>query len=655
LSLYKLAPAVLAGEYTKRRKSRLKKKPTVQLDADARALVFDYANAGARPDAVLSVSEWADAHRVLVSSGSAEPGRWRTDRTPYLRAIMDALTAGSAYHTVVLCKASQIGASEMAVNFLGYIADITPGPALYLMPTLDAAKEFSKIRISPMVDATPTLRAKVKDARTRDSGNTTLLKEFLGGYWALTGANSAVGLRSKPIRFLIADEVSAYTKSSDGEGSPLKLALARTRTYGNRKKVFIASTPTVAGECQIEKEFEETDKRFFYVPCPHCGGAQVLNWQGVKWENNDPETAYYECEKCAGKIYNHHKTEMLELGAWSATEKAKDPGVVGFHVSALYSPVGWYSWSDAVRDFLDAKENPEKLQVFINTILGEVWVDRADAPDWQVIYARREQYAIGTAPARTLVVTAAADVQKDRIEVLIQGWAKNLEQFTIDYIVLMGDTTQESVWDRLDATIAKTIPHESGAELPLRAVAVDSGYLTTRVYAWARKHRSDFLYVVKGVSSDLPVGQPRLVDLNWQGKRITNGARFWPVGVNTLKREIYTRLRLPLTDAGEYPDGYMHFPELPPDFFKQITAESLQSAARGAKKAWKKHYDRNEGLDLLVYNRALAVILGLDRLRDSEWATLENRLGPVMSAAQQQTAGRARPPARRVISRGIDL
>jgi phage terminase large subunit GpA-like protein len=308
-----------------------------------------------------------------------------------------------------------------------------------------------------------------------------------------------------------------------------------------------------------------------------------------------------------------------------------------------------------VREFLNVKNDPALLRVFVNTVLGEVWVDRADAPDWQILYSRREQYQVGTVPARCLLVTAAADVQKDRIEVLIQGWTRTLEQYTIDYVLLLGDTTQGEVWSKLDAVLQKPLPHETGGEMAIRAAAVDSGYLTTAVYAWSRKHRPDFLYVVKGVSSDLPVGQPKIVDLNYQGKRITNGARFWPVGVNPLKREVYTKLRLSLTDDGQFPSGYMHFPELPPDFFKQITAESLQTGAL-KKSVWKKHYDRNEGLDLLVYNMALAVILGLPRLRDSEWQVLENRLQRP-AGAQAMAGGQVsrRAPPRRVISRGIDL
>lgn len=644
---------------TKNAKQKPKKRK-VSLDGvvfdDADGIVLSALASGLRPDARLSVSEWADAFRVLSSTGSAEPGKWRTARTPYLADIMDALTVGSQFQKVVLMKGAQVGASEMAVNFLGYIADVSPGPALYLMPTLDAAKEFSKIRIDPLIAESEQLRAKVKDARTRDSGNTTLLKEFLGGYWAFTGANSAVGLRSKPIRFLIMDEIDAYPGAIEGEGDPVNLAYARTRTYGNRRKVFAASSPTVANESRIEKLFEETDKRFFFVPCPHCNKKQVLQWPRVKWLDSDPETAYYECEHCDGKIYNHHKTEMLAAGEWRATAETSDPSTVGFHISALYSPVGWYSWADAAREFLTVKDDPALLRVFVNTVLGETWVDKADAPDWQIIYARREAYEIGVVPAPCVLLTGAADVQKDRIEVLVQGWTRTGEQYSVDYLQILGDTTQAETWDKLDAVIEKPFLHEHGGEMRLRAFAIDSGFLTSRVYAWSRKHRPDFVYVVKGVSSDLPVGQPRLVDFNFEGKRITNGARFWPVGVSPIKRELYTRLRLTLTDDGTFPQNYMHFPEYPPEFFRQITAESLQQSGKNQRKAWKKHYERNEALDLLVYNRAISIILGLDRLRDSEWNVLESRVMRQQSAAPASGAAQIRrPPPRRVISRGLDL
>lgn len=612
---------------------------------------------GLSPDKLLTVSEWADSYRFLTSVSSREAGQWKTERTPYLRNIMDALSANSPYNTVVFQKASQVGGTEVGINFLGYIADNTPGPTLYLMPTGDAAKDFTKTRIDPLIEETPVINSKIKPARSRDSGNTTLLKEFPGGFWGFAGSNSSVALRSKPVRFLIADETDAYPISIEGEGDPLGLAYARTRTFGKRKKIFITSSPTIRGQSRIEFEFDKTDKNYYYIPCPLCGHSQVLRWAQMRWDNDDPSTARYECEKCKDCFYNHDKEIFLKRGQWRPTSQDGKQGYIGFHISSLYSPAGWYSWSDAVQDFIECKNNPDELRVFVNTVLGETWVDRTDAPDWQAIFQRREAYKIGVVPQRCLLLTAACDVQKDRIEIEYKGWCKNLESYSVDHVVLLGDTTQNEIWERLDALLMKPTLHESGHNLHLQAVAVDSGYLSTRVYAWSRRHRTDWLYVVDGVSSDLAIGAPKLVDFNWEGKRITNGARRWPIGVNTLKRELYTKLRLPLADDGTFPDGYMHFPEYPPEFFKQLTAESLQAVGRGGRKAWKKHYERNEALDLNVYNRALSIILGLDRLGDNDWKTLEDRLrvsggANVLDAPRQVAPAR---PVRRVISRGIDL
>lgn len=609
-----------------------------------------------RPDKSLTVSDWADSFRVLDSVNAAESGQYRTNRTPYLKKIMDCLSVNSPYTEIIFKKGSQIGASEAAVNFMGYVADNSPGSLLYVMPTGDAAKEFSKLRIDPLIEHTEVIREKVKEARSRDSGNTTLLKEFPGGFWALTGANSAIGLRSKPIRFLVCDEISAYPSNIEGEGDPYRLAVARTRTYGNRKKIFVPSTPTVEGDCRVTDLYSQTDQQKFFVPCPHCEHYQVLVWQRVRWTEHDPSTAHYVCEKCEQAIEHHEKTEMLNRGEWRATaEQAAPAGMVGFHLSALYSPVGWYSWADAVTDFLEAKRssNPAQLQAFINTVLGEAWVDRTDVPDWQQIYMRREQYDIGRVPHPCLILTGAADIQKDRIEVEIKGWTKTLESYSVEHIILIGDTMQDEVWQKLDALIYKTWPHESGANVGVRAWGIDSGYISHAVYLWSRRHPGDKVYVLDGQASDIPVGVPKLTDINYKGQRITNGARRWPVGTNAIKREIYSRLKMTLTEDGDYPLYFMHYPEYAPEFFKQLTAESYGSKTKAGKKLWVKHYERNEALDLAVYNRAVCLLLGLDRYNVEDWEKIEELFRTRPEQLQASNFARRPPPRRVVHSAGI--
>jgi phage terminase large subunit GpA-like protein len=324
---------------------------------------------GLKPDPLLKVSEWANEYRVLSQTASSEPGKWRTERTPYLKEIMDSLSPSSPVEKVIFMKGAQIGGTEAGNNWIGYVIDQTPGPMLVVQPTVEMGKRWSKGRFAPLIDSTPCLKSKVKDPRSRDSGNTVQSKEFTGGMVVITGANSAVGLRSMPVKYLFLDEIDAYPGDSGGEGDPVLLAIARTNTF-TRRKIFLVSTPTVHGISRIEKEFESSDKRYFFVPCPHCNHYQILKWPQIKWEDKDPKTAHYVCTECSGKIENHQKTEMLSKGELRPTNSIKTEKK-GFHISSLYSPVGWYSWNQAVTDFLHSQDNEQLLKVWINTTLGE--------------------------------------------------------------------------------------------------------------------------------------------------------------------------------------------------------------------------------------------------------------------------------------------
>src|SRR5690606_31817221 len=304
---------------------------------------------GLTPDPWLTVSEWSDTHRWLSSRASAEPGRYRTERTPYMRAIMDALSPGDPTQRVVFMKAAQVGATEAGNNWIGFVIHQAPGPMLAVQPTVELAKRNSRQRIDPLIDESPELRERVKPARSRDAGNTMLSKEFAGGILIMTGANSAVGLRSTPARYIFLDEVDAYPASADEEGDPVTLAEARSLTFAHRRKIFLVSTPTIRGLSRIEREFEASDRRRFFVPCPHCGAMQWLKFERMRWEKGRQETASQQCGDYEQSITEHHKTSMLDAGEWRATAEAADPSTIGFHLSALYSPVGWLSWARIAR------------------------------------------------------------------------------------------------------------------------------------------------------------------------------------------------------------------------------------------------------------------------------------------------------------------
>ena len=597
---------------------------------------------GLVPDPLLSVSEWSDRHRMLSSKASSEPGRWRTSRTPYLKAIMDCLSPTSPVERVVFMKAAQLGATEMGSNWIGYVIHHAPGPMMAVWPTVEMAKRNSKQRIDPLIDESSILRELIAPARSRDSGNTILAKEFRGGVLVMTGANSAVGLRSMPVRYLFLDEVDGYPIDVDGEGNAVALAEARTRTF-SRRKIFIVSTPTIAGVSTIEREYEASDQRRYFVPCPHCGHRQWLRFEQLRWERgedgNFPDTAAYVCESCEVPIPEHHKTWMLEHGEWRAMADGVSR-TAGFHLSSLYSPIGWRSWKDVAAAWESAisKEagSAAAIKTFKNTELGETWVEEGEAPDWQRLLERREDYRIGTIPVGGLLLTAGADVQKDRIEISVWAFGRGKESWLVEHRVLMGDTARDEVWKSLAGVLRETWTHETGCQLGLGRLALDTGFATQEAYAFVRSVRDPRLMAVKGVARGAAlVGTPTAVDATSGGKKLRRGIKVFSVAGGIAKLEFYNNLRKAPEVAEDgvtirYPAGFVHLPKVDAEFLQQLCAEQLitrRDRNGFAIREWQKMRERNEALDCYVYARAAAAASGLDRFEDRHWRELEKQLG----------------------------
>lgn len=596
--------------------------------ADAFVIYNEGFNAGLKPDPLMNISEWADKYRILSQKASAEPGKWRTSRTPYLKEIMDCLSPYSGIEKVVFMKGAQIGGTEVGNNFLGYIVHLSPGPVMLVMPTVDGAKRTSKTRIDPMFEAIPELKGVISDRRSKDASNTTLMKEFQGGVLVLTGANSAIGLRSMPVRYIFLDEIDAYKGDVEGEGDPVNLAIKRTSTF-NRRKIFMVSTPTIQGVSRIEYEYEQSDQRHYMVPCPYCNKRQSLKWKQIHFENNDPATATYVCEYCGAIIEEHLKTWMLENGIWEKSNPKSN--VAGFHLSSLYSPVGWFSWADAVKQFLDAKNKDNLLKVWVNTVLGETWLEKGEAPEWQILFDKREDYQQEIVPSGGLFLTAGADVQKDRIECEVVAWGRNKESWSVGYFIINGDTAREEVWNELSEFSKRYFEHSSGVMLPISRFAIDSGFATQQVYNWVRKQPINFAMAIKGTDSGVtPLGLPTRVDLNINGKRLRRGAKVWSVGTSILKSELYQFLRLTQNEDESYPAGYCHFPKYDSEYFKQLTAEQLVTKmVRGyQKREWQKTRERNEALDCRVYARAASISFGIEQFTETKWRNLEKALIP---------------------------
>ena len=513
--------------------------------------------------------------------------------------------------SVVLMFPSQTGKSEVFNNVTGYFIDQDPAPILFVEPTLELARAWSKDRIAPMLRDTPALNGKVKEPRTRDSGNTQLHKTFDGGHLTLCGANSAASLRARPVRIVLLDEIDGYPPSAGTEGEPCKLAEARARTFSN-KKIGNASTPGIKDISRIEAKYEASDKRKYFVPCPHCGAFQVLMFKRLRWPDSKPEEAAYYCDPCGCEITDRDKPAMLRDGEWRAEKPFK--GVAGFWINGLYSP--WLTFAEIAVEWMEANEqkkrgNLEPLKVVINTILCETFEESGETVSDDKLFNRREAYG-PKIPKAAVVLTAGADIQKDRIEVQVDAWGEGEERWNIKHHIIYGDPSQPprdpksntppNIWDELDDYLLKTYEHESGAKMAVACAAIDSNYLTDNVYKFVRPRQPRRVFAIRGSTQR---DKPIVSNPTWmKHARI----RLFNIGVHQGKQRVYDRLKV------EQPGpGYVHFPiARTVDYFRQLTIEKL--VTRYYKGHPRKEWilpsgERNEALDITVYSHAALGII----------------------------------------------
>ncbi|NUO63393.1 MAG: phage terminase large subunit family protein [Gemmatimonadaceae bacterium] len=597
---------------------------------------------------------------MLSAEGSAQPGPWQTARAPYLREIMDVVS-GREHQDVTVVKCSQSGGTEVINNAVGYYIDQEPSPLLVIQPNVKPmAEAWSKDRLAPMLRDTPRLQSKVKDPRSRDSGNTVLHKVFPGGYITVVGANSPAGLASRPIRVVLADELDRWTSSAGTEGDPLKLADARQITFRHRKKKVKVSSPGNEGESRIEKEWKASDQRHYYVPCPHCGHEQPLEWRDTAgrpdirpgtgpwrlvWEklegaNEDetvhrPETAKYQCRACEALIDETHKPAMLASGRWVKHNPTSTRA--GFHVSGLLSP--WLRWKDLAQDWLDSKDDDEQRKTFFNTKLGLLYVLDGDAADPTKLSSRCAPFA-AEVPMGVGLLTLAVDVQGDRLEVLVIGWGAKEECWVIRLQRFDGDPETDEPWSHVQALLDRVYLHESGAEMRIDAAMIDSGFKKDPVYRFVRPREARRVYAYKGKEGAThPIARAQ--------KPNKDGVRLWTVDPNVYKDLLFGRLRRSAPGA-----GYLHFgkPEetgVDEAFFKQFGAEKRLVEWKGLAKVVRYVNPsklRNEAIDLYVMN--LAALRSLGPLVTKELATRQANIqlaGAKKRAAESETPSEAPP------------
>ena len=586
------------------------------------------AQAWKRPEKI-TVAQWADQYRVLNPITSAEPGRWKTSRTPYLQGIMDAFS-DPLVEEVTVMAASQVGKTEALYNMVGYLIDQDPGPALLVMPREADAKSVSYNRVLPMIQGSYVLSKHLPEI----ADDVTRLEYHLDRmilYFA--GSNSPADLAQRPIRYLFLDEVDKFPRFSGREADPIKLATERTKTFWN-KKIVKVSTPTTR-QGYIFREYERSDRRRFYVPCPYCGEYQILIFSQIKWPEGerDAETirsnklAWYECQKCSKKILDYQKPRMMIAGIWTpeSVEIAPDgqiggeiaeSGHRGFWLSALYSP--WLTWSDIATEFLRSKDYIELLMNFVNSWLAEIWEEKTEESRPERLATLAGTYSEGVIPAGALVLTAGVDVQKDHFYIAIRGWGYGEESWLIR-------ACKVESWEEVVAILFMTnYPRESGGDpLPVRLACLDSAYRTDEVYDVCRRWR-DIARPIKG-HDHLPGMPYRIshIDRHPQtGVVIPGSLSLWHIDTTHFKDKIN---RMVHADPGD-PSQWHLFANPSDEYLRQFCAEhkiiDRDRKTGRTREEWKliSTATPNHYLDAEVYAVAAADMIRVSALRKEQEA-----------------------------------
>lgn len=591
------------------------------------------------PPKPLTISSWAAEKRRLSREASAEPGRWNLDRAPYQRSIMDAISS-PGLKRVVLMTSAQIGKTEMLLNTIGYYSEHDPSPIMVVNPTDAMAQAFSKDRLAPMIRDTECLKEIYGMAKSRDTANTILHKQFPGGHITMIGANAPTNLASRPIRILLLDEVDRYPASAGTEGDPVDLADKRTTTFWNRKVVLV-STPTEKGVSRIEKEYLKSSQEEWCVQCPYCG-----KYTPFKWDNLDFKDMMMKCDHCEEKL---SEDEWKEQPGMFVAQNPSVTDIRGFHLNEMASP--WKRWKDIKQAYLEAvKDKKEtgsdyKLRTWVNTSLGEPYEVMGAKADLKDLINRREKYT-AELPKGVLLLTAAVDVQDDRLELEVCGWGAGYESWGITYEKLYGNLEKNFIWEELEAFLSKPFTFEDGQALNIACTFIDTGgHFTTQSYKWLKsmQQKKKMIFGIKGMGSN---GIPLL------HKKSTNNQYNVPIlilGVNAGKETVLERLYIT-----EYGSGYCHFPENIDRGYDQKYMKGLTSEQRIVKDVkgkptvcWvKRPGARNEPFDLRNYNTAAVEFL------NPNFAVLAKKVNEGINYMQPQrtTTGKRKSG---VVSRGI--
>jgi phage terminase large subunit GpA-like protein len=590
--------------------------PPPPIPPDTAAFVAAIFARAIAPDPRRTVSEWAETHRVLEPE-APYPGPWRNARTPYLVEPQDACSLSHPATWVTFVSSAQTAKTQMVLNLLGQIATETPATVLAVLPTIEESMAWTRDKLEPLIAHTPAVRARVRDIKSRSSeGSTTRRKTFPGGLIELTGANSSKGLQSRTRRVVVFDEISEFPFDVDHRGDPVTMAEARTTAWTRRgRKIVAVSTPGLKGQCRITTRWEESSRGRYHVACPHCDARQPLEFPNLRWTEGQPETAAYHCTSCGAAIEHAEKEAMLAAGAWVHEHPERLTTHAGYRLNALYSPFVTWAWIAA--EYEKARNDPLLDKVFTQQVLGEAYEQRNATLSHQMLWQRRTPWPKGTIPPGILWLEGATDVQGDRLEWAVYGFDRDYGQWWLDGGILVGDPAHDPVWHEHDELLTRSWRDAWGRDWRPESWGIDSGYLSQRVYAYARRHASRREPRVMALDGRPgwglpPIGTAKPADVDYNGVKI-GSVLLYPVGTWDVKSEVAAALGLTEQgpdEAGTWPRACFRFPDrLDLGFFEQLTAESCltrKSRTGYEIREWIKIRARNEQFDLAVYTRALA-------------------------------------------------
>ena len=594
---------------------------------------------------VLEPAQWARENRVLPRGLTPKPGPWSDDATPYVTEPLNHVSSASNVREVVIVKGAQTAFTVSVLeNAIGYSIGEDPCPMQYVTADNNLAGARMEVAINRMID-TAGLRSKIfsqsEDKTGRNSGNTLKKKEFPGGFLIASSIGSASSGRSFSIQRLFLDEIDAAKDELGKDGDPIAVFVTRTDAFESTKKIYYVSTPLEKSTSKIYPLFLKGDQRKYFVSCPTCGEMQFLEFSQLHYEEKNgklvKDSVYYECKNCKAHWLNNDKVELLksvEKGGkakWMPTAETKREGLVSYHISSLYAPVGFKSWETICQQWIDAQEakrngDISKLRSFINLVLGEPWEERGEAPRYEIIMQGRINYNYhsGRIPnivqvtnikgqqmiqeMEPLFITFGADVHGNRIEIEFVAWGKESRSWSYAYYILDGETetSTSSAFDKLRKLISESdFETDAGKQIPVLLGFIDAGYNTEAVYSFCSSMNGVF-----------PVqGQPGKATARWkvpfkQMDVVSHNIVRYDLNVDILKDQVYANLKRSLHDDGTYPSSFCFFPyDYPEKFFRMLCSEEKvwETDKYGNKRAiWKKPTAsrRNEFLDCRVYATA---------------------------------------------------